>query len=120
VAVVRVILATIVAAGLFSAFASPVASARAPVAVEVDDDFFSPTALRVDWGTRVRFNWVGVNAHDVATNDNSPVFFNSGVKQGTGQFFSRRFTQAGTYGIICTLHEEMTMTLRVRRKPPPS
>jgi plastocyanin len=29
--------------------------------------------------------------------------------------FSRTLTKAGTYRLVCTYHEEMTMTIKVRR-----
>jgi len=33
----------------------------------------------------------------------------------TDYSFKRRLTVAGTYKLICTLHEEMTMTIKVRK-----
>jgi plastocyanin len=31
-----------------------------------------------------------------------------------GYTYKRKLTQPGLYKIVCTLHEEMTMTIRVR------
>jgi len=33
----------------------------------------------------------------------------------TDYSFKRKLTVAGTYKIVCTLHEEMTMTIKVRK-----
>ena len=32
----------------------------------------------------------------------------------TDYSYKRKFTKSGTYKLVCTLHEEMRMTIRVR------
>ena len=34
----------------------------------------------------------------------------------TDYTYKRKLTKAGTYKLVCTLHEEMRMTIRVRSK----
>lgn len=94
------------------------ASAKGKTAtVDVDDDFFDPIALTVKEDTKVEWNWVGDSVHDVTSGPNNPGrFFESGPQQGSGVLYSKRFRKPGNYLIICTLHEEMRMDLKVKRR----
>ena len=96
------------------------ATARAASAtrtVTVADGYFSPSKLTVKSGTTIRWVWAnGLSyTHDVML-DKAP----KGVKRfhsakaATDYTFSRTLTTPGTYRIVCTLHRDMTMTIRVR------
>ena len=100
-----------VAAVLLTAGGAP---AKGTKTVDVADDFFSPKSLEVKKGTKVAFDWVGVNEHDVAKGKGPGKFFNSGPTEEPGVNFTRKFKDKGKYKIICTLHSEMTMKLKVK------
>ena len=93
------------------ALAATAAPSTAVTGVRVDDDVFRPGSVTVRSGTTVRWRWVGDNPHNVTVR-RGPVRFRSGTKRsGT---FSKRVRRGGTYRIVCTIHPNMRMTLRVR------
>ena len=73
---------------------------------------FSPRSLTVARGTTVTFRWAGDEPHNVVVTS-GPVRFRTPVKRA-GATFSRTFTKAGTYRIVCTLHDGMRLRLTVR------
>jgi plastocyanin len=88
--------------------------------VTLGDNYFTPKTLKVKHGTRVTWRWPGFDeggdVHDVKLRTGP-----KGVKKfhseaaSTDYTFTRKLTVPGTYRIVCTLHEEMRMTVRVRR-----
>ena len=95
------------------------AGAAAKKTVKVADNFYAPTTVTVSKGTTVTWKWPGFeqagDVHDVKLKAGP-----KGAKKfqsdsaSTDYSFKRRLTLAGTYRIVCTLHDEMTMTIRVR------
>jgi plastocyanin len=84
--------------------------------VEVDDNYFvrdsgTPT-VTVKKNTSVRWKWEGKNPHNV-TVTSGPVKFHSSTK--TSGTFTKKVTRTGTYRIICTIHDGMKMTLKVKK-----
>jgi plastocyanin len=85
--------------------------------IQVGDDYYGPTKVTVKRGTTVKWVWLAdnTNSHDVKL-----VKAPKGVKRfhsasaATDFTFSRKLTRPGTYRIVCTLHQTMTMTIRVR------
>ena len=85
--------------------------------VKVGDDYYGPARLTVKPGTKVRWVWLAENgnSHDVKL-----VRAPHGVKRfhsasaATDYSFSRKLTKRGSYKIVCTLHQDMTMSIRVR------
>ncbi len=85
-------------------------------AVKVEDDFFAPTHMTVKPGTTVEWKW------SYANSDTHNVKLMSGPK-GVKKFASpsgvvgiswkHKFTVAGTYHLVCTFHQMMTMTITV-------
>ena len=81
------------------------------------DNYYEPAKLTVRAGTTVKWTWPATTgeSHDV-TLDKGP----KGVKKFQSEIaaseyvYSRKLTVAGKYHIICSLHEEMTMDIRVR------
>ncbi len=79
------------------------------LAIAVEDNLFTPKNAEIAAGTVVTWTNVGKVKHTVtftADGTTSPLF-------GTGESWSRTFTQPGTYAYICALHPGMTGTLVV-------
>ena len=85
--------------------------------VKVGDDYFvrkgAISTVTVKKGTKVTWRWAGKDMHNVAVTK-GPVKFRSSFK--TSGTFSKRMRKAGTYTIVCTIHQPgMKMKLRVTR-----
>jgi plastocyanin len=82
--------------------------------VEVGDDFFAPKKVKIEKNDRVKFNWTGTNEHDVVRLSGPGKYFESGPMTGTGVLFKQKFKEEGTYKLICSLHDEMDLTVKVK------
>ena len=86
--------------------------------VKIGDNFFSPDSLKVPKDTKVTWRWPKNpgESHDVYLRKGP-----KGVKRfhsaaaATGYSFSRTLKKPGKYVVICTIHEEMKMTIRVKK-----
>jgi plastocyanin len=88
--------------------------------VRVYDNYFLPDSLTVKSGTTVVWRWPGADeagdVHDVKLKSGP-----KGVKKfqseaaATDYTFKRRLRKPGRYRIVCTLHDEMKMQIKVRR-----
>lgn len=104
-------------AGAAGGAPAPTASAAATKTVKVADNFYSPKKLAVAKGTTIKWKWSNRNAdsHDVYLNKRP-----KGVKRfqspPAATFFSykRKLAKAGTYKLLCTFHENMTMRIDVK------
>jgi plastocyanin len=116
-------LLTAVLAGVALLGAAPaqVAVAKTPrKTIRIGDNFFLPDAPKVKRGTLVTWKWPGFeeagDVHDVKLKSGP-----RGVKKfhsepaSSDYSFKRRLTRPGKYKIVCTLHEDMRMTIRVKR-----
>ena len=96
---------------------TPAVATSARRTVEVRDFAFAPSSLTIKQRTLVRFNWVGINPHNVTKSSGPGRFFESGDRSGEGILYKRRFRKRGRYSLICTLHlPDMQMNIRVKRK----
>ena len=87
--------------------------------VRIGDNFFAPKTVTVARNARVTWKWPGFeqagDVHDVKLKSGP-----KGVKRfhseaaSTDYTYKRRLTVPGRYRIVCTLHEEMRMTIRVK------
>ena len=94
------------------------ASATTTRTVKVGDDYYGPTKLTVNRGTVVRWTWLSDNAdsHDVKlTSAPKGVTKFKSASAATDYTFKRTLKAAGTYKFVCTLHQDMTMRIVVRR-----
>ena len=66
--------------------------------------------MSVAKGTKVKWNFSGSSAHNVAGHSRPTTFSSPTRSSGS---FSRKLTRAGTYKIVCTIHSGMRMTLKV-------
>jgi plastocyanin len=88
--------------------------------IHVGDNYYAPATVKVSHGTTVVWRWPAFDqagdVHDVKLKTGP-----KGVKKfqseaaSTDYSFKRKLTVAGTYKLVCTLHEEMTMTIKVRK-----
>jgi plastocyanin len=89
--------------------------------VRIGDNFFVKDRLTVPSGTTVVWKWPAAgesgDVHDVKL-ESGP----RGVKKfhseaaSTDFTFRRKLRRPGRYRVVCTLHEEMRMTIRVKRR----
>lgn len=111
-----------VAAAIVALLGAAPADAGAPKrkTVEVGDNYYAPAKLTVKRGTTVRWVWpddVAIDVHDVKLRSGP-----KGVRKwqsepaSSGYRYTRRLRRPGIYKIVCTLHEEMAMTIKVRRR----
>jgi plastocyanin len=88
--------------------------------VRIYDNYYLADSLTVKTGTTITWKWPGYeeagDVHDVKLKSGP-----KGVKKfhseaaSTDYSFKRKLTKPGKYKIVCTLHEEMRMTIRVKR-----
>ena len=115
----RIIPAACAAAVALLCAAPAVAGGPRPKRVEVADNYYLPSELKVKKGTKVIWEWPSdapIDVHDVKL-ESGP----KGVRRfhsepaSSGYVYKRTLKKPGRYRIVCTLHEEMTMTIRVKR-----
>ena len=88
--------------------------------VNLGDNYFAPKTLKVKRGTTVTWKWPSFeqagDVHDVKlkSGPKSVKKFHSEAAS-TDYSFKRKLKVAGTYKLACTLHEEMRMTIKVRK-----
>ena len=109
----RLVLILCAAGALTVAVLAGTAGARGST-VKVGDDFFSPTEKTVSKGTKVKFNWIGSDKHNIVKKKGPGKDFDSGVLEGSGVLYKHKFKKKGDYKIICTIHEDMKMKLHVK------
>jgi plastocyanin len=86
--------------------------------VKVRDNFFAPDSLTVAKQTKIIWRWPSTpgDVHDVYLSRRP-----DGVKRfhsdlaGSDYSFARRLKKSGRYTIVCTIHAEMTMKVKVKR-----
>lgn len=79
--------------------------------VSVDDDFFSPKTLAVKKNDTVKFKFVGESLHNVTANGKEPFSTITDRDSGT---VSRKARKKGSFRLVCTIHDGMKMTLKVK------
>lgn len=109
-----------VAIGVALLSAAPGVDGATKKTVELGDNYYAPKTITVAKNTTVTWKWPGFeqagDVHDVKLKSGP-----KGAKKfhseaaATDYTFKRKLTVAGTYKIVCTLHEEMTMTVKVRK-----
>jgi len=79
--------------------------------VAVDDDFFSAKKATISKNTTVTWRWRGESPHNV-TPTGSKKFKKSTTK--TSGTHKVKFTSAGTFRYVCTIHDGMTGSIVVK------
>jgi plastocyanin len=86
--------------------------------IKIGDNFFAPDSTKVAKGTKMIWRWPKYpgDVHDVKLRSGP-----KGVKKfhsdlaASDYSFARTLKKPGKYVVICTIHEEMKMTIRVKR-----
>jgi len=94
-------------------------AAPAKKTVSLGDNYFAPKKLTVKRNTTVTWKWPGFeeagDVHDVKLKSGPKGAKKFHSEQAAADYtFKRKLTVKGTYKIVCTLHEEMRMTIKVR------
>ena len=84
------------------------APAAATAAVSVRNDVFTPRAVTVRKGATVTWTW---RSDERPHNVSGPDFASATISKGT---YRRRFTKAGVFRYVCTLHSNMEGSVSVR------
>jgi plastocyanin len=109
----RLTIITLIVVAVAAALAG-VAMAGATRSIRVSDNYFvrpgSPPTVNVGAGTRIVWRWNAVGPHNVTVTSGPVRFHSATMYSGT---FSRTLTRRGTYRIVCTVHPNMKMTIKV-------
>ena len=113
---IKTVIGVLAGAALLSA--AP-AQGAAKKTIHVGDSYFSPWTVTVKRGTTVTWRWPSFeeagDVHDVklASGPKGVKKFHSEAAS-TDYSFKRKLTVAGKYKLVCSLHHEMRMTVKVR------
>jgi plastocyanin len=112
----RPALALVPLAALVAAGGAPAADAGRVQKVQIGSNFFAPGKKAVKSGDKVRFAWEegSFEPHDVNVR-RGPAKFSSPL-QAAGTWTTKKLTKPGKYLLYCSQHEEMKMTLTVKRR----
>ena len=84
----------------------PTTPADGSVRIEVDDDFFSPSARTVNAGESIVWEWTGSNEHTVHF---ERLNINSGSAKSSGTF-EAKLTAQGSFTYYCEVHGQSVMS----------
>lgn len=108
------LLAATAVTGLATAGAIPALAATKTV--KVGDNYFVRPAnnatVTISRGSSLKFVWKGSVPHNVKKLRGPGAAFHSPVKVSGS--WTHRFTRAGTYRLVCTIHSAMKLTVKVR------
>jgi plastocyanin len=96
----RKLIAALAAAAIAAAIATPALGAGA--SVKVGDNYFKAKTVRITKGSTVTWKWAGHDSHNVVGKGFRSKLQNKGT-------FRHKFTKAGTYKYVCTLHSDRGM-----------
>jgi plastocyanin len=109
------LLAAIAVAGLAAALAVPALASTKTV--KIGDNYFVRSAnnatVSIHKGSSLKFVWRGSAPHNVVKRKGPGGSFRSPVKVHGGTW-THKFTRAGTYKLVCTIHSGMKLTVKVR------
>jgi plastocyanin len=99
--------------------AALVPSAPKKKTIEVGDNFFAPAKVTLAKGATVTFKWPSAeeagDVHDVKLKSGPKGAKKFHSEQASADYaYKRKLTVAGTYKLVCTLHEEMKITIAVK------
>ena len=84
--------------------------------VKIGDNYFvmpsNNATVTISKGWSLRFLWRGSAPHNVKKASGPGAAFHSPVK--TGGSYTHKFTRGGTYKLVCTIHANMKLIVKVR------
>jgi plastocyanin len=108
----------VVLAGAALLSAAPAQAVAKTKTIHIGDNYYTPASVKVKRGVTVKWKWPGFDqagdVHDVKLKS-GPKHVKKFHSQAaaTDYTFKRKLKVPGKYKIICTLHEDMRMTIRV-------
>jgi plastocyanin len=114
----RPILAVLAGAALLVS-AAPAQAAPKGKTIKLYDDYFVPDTVTVKRGATVTWKWPGFEVaggvHDVKLKSGPKHVKKFHSEAASAEYtFKRKLKVPGKYKIVCTLHAEMRMTIRVK------
>ena len=77
-------------------------SAKAPIAVSAQDNFFEPEKVKIGQGEKVQWTNEGSEDHSVKFKGEKDKIF------APGETIAKRFKELGRFPYVCTLHDGMS------------
>ena len=91
---------------------SGVAGAKGSATIKLLSETFSPDKKTISAGTKVKFNWID-GKHNIVKSSGPGGAIDSGIFNTPGVNYTHKFSKAGTYKLICTVHDNMKVKLKV-------
>jgi plastocyanin len=86
--------------------------------IELGDNYFAPEKVTVKRNTTIAWKWPDLTSdgHDVALKKGPKGVKKFASEEAAAAYtYKRKLTVPGTYRIVCTLHDEMKMTITVKK-----
>jgi len=109
---VTVAVVAVSVAGVFALTGSAGAENKGGTTIKLLADTFSPDKKSISTGTKVKFNWIE-GKHNIVKSKGPGGAIDSGIFNTPGVNFKHKFKKAGTYKLICTIHDNMKVKLNV-------
>ena len=91
---------------------SGVAGAKGSTTVKLLSETFSPDKKSISAGTKVKFKWID-GKHNIVKSSGPGGAIDSGIFNTPGVNYTHKFSKSGTYKLICTIHDDMKVKLKV-------
>lgn len=92
---------------------SALSTAAGTRTIIVKDDVFSPKKVTISKNTTVTWRWASDAGDHNVVSRGTRRFRSSSIQEGGSGTHRVRFTRAGTYRYVCTLHQDDGMTGQV-------
>jgi plastocyanin len=89
-----------------------IAGAKGSTTIKLLSETFSPDKKTISAGTKVKFNWID-GKHNIVKSSGPGGDIDSGIFNTPGVNYTHKFSKAGTYKLICTVHDNMKVKLKV-------
>jgi plastocyanin len=107
-----VTLAVVVLAAVGALAVNASAGAKGSTTIKLLSDTFSPDHKSISAGTKVKFKWVD-GKHNIVKASGPGGAIDSGIFNTPGVNYTHKFSKSGTYKLICTIHDDMKVKLKV-------
>jgi plastocyanin len=99
-------------AGVLAVAGTAGAGAKGSTTIKLLSETFSPDKKSISAGTKVKFKWID-GKHNIVKSSGPGGSIDSGIFNTPGVNFSHKFSKPGTYKLICTIHDNMKVKLKV-------